>query len=91
MDSHDITPIGITNFRSTNKRFGIKDKDRLQHIYVIGKSGTGKSTLLENMAISDIERGNGLCVIDPHGDIAEDILKHIPKGRLQDLICKSSA
>jgi energy-coupling factor transporter ATP-binding protein EcfA2 len=86
MDGNDITPIGITNFRSTNQRFGIKDRDRLQHIYVIGKSGTGKSTLLENMAISDIERGNGLCVIDPHGDIAEDILKHIPKGRLQDLI-----
>jgi len=86
MDSFDITPIGVTNFRSTNQRFGIKDRDRLQHIYVIGKSGTGKSTLLENMAISDIERGNGLCIIDPHGDIAADILKHIPKGRSQDLI-----
>jgi len=86
MDSFDITPIGITNFRNTNQKFGIKDHDRLQHIYVIGKSGTGKSTLLENMAISDIERGNGLCIIDPHGDIAEDVLKYIPKGRMQDLI-----
>lgn len=83
---NEITPIGITNYRNTNQRFGIKDKDRLQHIYVIGKSGTGKSTLLENMAISDIERGNGLCIIDPHGDIAEDILKYIPEGRKQDLI-----
>jgi hypothetical protein len=82
----EITPIGITNFRNTNQRFGIKDKDRLQHIYVIGKSGTGKSTLLENMAISDIERGNGMCLIDPHGDIATDILNYIPKGRLNDLI-----
>ena len=82
----EITPIGITNFRNINKKFGIKDKDRLQHIYVIGKSGTGKSTLLENMAISDIERDNGLCIIDPHGDIAEDVLKYIPKGREQDLI-----
>lgn len=82
----DTTPIGTTNYRNTNHKFGIKDKDRLQHIYVIGKSGTGKSTLLENMAISDIDRGNGLCVIDPHGDIAKDILKHIPKGRIQDLI-----
>jgi hypothetical protein len=86
MENHGITTIGITNYRNTNQRFGIKDKDRLQHIYVIGKSGTGKSTLLENMAISDINRGNGLCVIDPHGDIAEDILKHIPKGRANDLI-----
>ncbi len=86
MDGHDITPIGITNFRNTNQKFGIKDRDRLQHIYVIGKSGTGKSTLLENMAISDVERGNGLCIIDPHGDIAEDVMKYIPEGRLQDLI-----
>lgn len=86
MDQNDITPIGITNYRNTNHRFGIKDKDRLQHMYVIGKSGTGKSTLLENMAISDIDRGNGVCIIDPHGDIAEDILKYIPEGRKQDLI-----
>src|SRR3984957_19738115 len=83
---NEITPIGITNYRNTNQKFGIKDRDRLQHIYVIGKSGTGKSTLLENMAISDIERGNGLCIIDPHGDIAEDILNYVPKGRSQDLI-----
>jgi len=86
MERNGITPIGIINYRNTNQRFGIKDRDRLQHIYVIGKSGTGKSTLLENMAISDIERGNGLCIIDPHGDIAEDILKYIPEGRMQDLI-----
>jgi len=86
MEDNGITPIGITNFRNTNQKFGIKDRDRLQHMYVIGKSGTGKSTLLENMAISDIERSNGLCIIDPHGDIAEDVLKYIPKGRLQDLI-----
>jgi hypothetical protein len=87
MDEHSqITPIGITNYRNQRQRFGIKDKDRLQHIYVIGKSGTGKSTLLENMAISDIERGNGLAVIDPHGDIAEDILKYIPQDRINDVI-----
>ncbi len=79
MEEHsNITPIGITNFRNTNQPFGIKDHDRLQHIYVIGKSGTGKSTLLANMALSDIRRGNGLCVVDPHGDIAEDILRNIP-------------
>ena len=82
----DITPIGITNYRNTNQRFGIKDKDRLQHLYVLGKSGTGKSTLLENMAISDIDRGNGLCVIDPHGDIATDLLNYIPESRKADLI-----
>ena len=87
MDEHSpITPIGITNYRNQRQRFGIKDKDRLQHIYVIGKSGTGKSTLLENMAISDIRRGNGLGVIDPHGDIARDLINYIPDERKGDLI-----
>lgn len=92
MDEHNqITPIGITNYRNQRQRFGIKDKDRLQHIYVIGKSGTGKSTLLENMAISDIRRGNGLGVIDPHGDIARDLLNYIPETRKDDLIYFNAA
>jgi hypothetical protein len=81
-----ITPIGVTNWRDTNIRFGIKATDRLAHIYVIGKTGTGKSTMLANMAIADIEQGNGLCVIDPHGDIATQILNYIPKERIQDVI-----
>lgn len=85
-DNTSITPIGITNFRNTNQRFGIKDKDRLRHMYVIGKTGTGKSTLLKNMALSDIQRGNGLAVIDPHGDVAEELIKHIPEERKNDLI-----
>jgi len=85
-EESEITTIGITNYRNTNQKFGIKDKDRLQHIYVIGKSGTGKSTLLESMAISDIERGNGLCIIDPHGDIATDVIKYVPESRKKDLI-----
>jgi len=85
-DTHSLTLIGITNFRSTNQRFGIKDKDRLAHIFCIGKTGVGKSTLLSNMAISDIEKGKGLAVIDPHGDVAETLLKHIPAHRKHDLI-----
>lgn len=88
-ESHDkgkITPIGITDWRNTNTPFGIKDKDRLHHIYVIGKTGTGKSTLLLNMAISDIERGNGFALIDPHGDIAESILDYIPESRIEDVV-----
>lgn len=82
----ETTPIGITNFRNQKQPFGIKDTDRLNHIYVIGKTGTGKSTLLLNMAISDIQRGNGLCLIDPHGDIAEKILDYVPKERIKDVI-----
>lgn len=81
-----ITPIGKINFRNDNRIFGIKDKDRLGHIYAIGKTGVGKSTLLLNMAISDIERGNVICIIDPHGDIAEDILNYIPQDRIDDVI-----
>jgi hypothetical protein len=86
LEESDITPIGVTNYRSTYQRFGIKDKDRLAHIFCIGKTGTGKSTLLQNMAISDIEKGKGLCVIDPHGDVAENLLKHVPEHRKADLI-----
>lgn len=86
MDKYDITPIGVTNWRNENKPFGIKDKDRLNHIYVIGKSGTGKSTLLVNMALSDIRKGKGLAVIDPHGDVSKTLLQHIPEDRKQDVI-----
>lgn len=81
-----ITPIGITDWRNTHQPFGIKDIDRMGHIYVIGKTGVGKSTLLLNMAISDIQRGNGLCIIDPHGDIAETVLQYVPEHRIQDVI-----
>lgn len=83
---NDTTPIGITNWRNQRQPFGIKDKDRLGHIYVIGKTGVGKSTLLLNMAVSDIQKGKGLCIIDPHGDIAETILNYVPKERLSDVI-----
>ena len=85
-EHHPITPIGRVNFRNDDRIFGIKDDDRFGHIYAIGKTGTGKSTLLLNMAISDIERGNGLCVIDPHGDMAEQILDYIPEDRIEDVI-----
>lgn len=82
----DITPTGTTNFRNDSIPFGIKDEDRLNHIYVIGKTGTGKSTLLLNMAISDIQRGNGIAVIDPHGDLAEKLLDYVPEARIKDVI-----
>jgi hypothetical protein len=83
---NDTTPIGITNWRNQRQPFCIKDKDRLGHIYVIGKTGVGKSTLLLNMAISDIQKGKGICLIDPHGDIAEEILNHVPQERVNDII-----
>lgn len=81
-----ITPIGVTNWRNQHQAFGIKDEDRLGHIYCIGKTGVGKSTLLLNMVISDIEQGKGVGVIDPHNDLAEEILNYIPKERINDVI-----
>jgi len=85
-DKNPITPFAITDYRDIKKRFGIKEKNRRSHMYIIGKTGTGKSTLIENMAISDIKRSRGLALIDPHGDLAEDILKLIPTERIKDVI-----
>ena len=82
----DITPIGLTNWRHIKQPFGIKLNDRFGHIYCLGKTGVGKSTLLLNMAISDIEQGHGICVIDPHGDISKRLLEHIPRERIDDVI-----
>ena len=85
-DENPITPFAMTNYRDIRKRFGIKEKNRRGHIYIIGKTGTGKSTLIENMVTSDIREGNGLALIDPHGDLAEDVLSSVPRGRMKDII-----
>lgn len=83
---HPFTPIGITNFRNSNKLFGIKINDRMRHIYSIGSSGVGKSSLLINMALDDIYKFNGVCVVDPHSDTCEAIINRIPEYRKSDLI-----
>jgi hypothetical protein len=81
-----ITPLAVTDYRDIRKLFGIKEKNRRGHIYIIGKTGTGKSTLIENMAIADIKNGYGVALIDPHGDMAEEILDYVPKKRIKDVI-----
>jgi hypothetical protein len=81
-----FTLIGKTNFRGHREKFGIKDADRRRHVYIIGKTGMGKSTLLENMIQSDIEAGKGVGVVDPHGDLAERVLDFIPANRTNDVI-----
>ncbi len=75
-----------TDFRNEEKKFGIKRYDRRAHMYVIGKTGTGKSTLLETMILQDIESGQGLALLDPHGDLVEKIAAKIPERRKDDLI-----
>jgi energy-coupling factor transporter ATP-binding protein EcfA2 len=84
-DRHTITPIGITDWRNTNQKFGIHDADRLRHIYCVGRTGSGKSTLLQNMAIADLQ-SKGTCVIDPHGQLAESLLHFVPKERIEQTI-----
>lgn len=81
-----LTPIGKTNFRGTNISFGIGPDDRRRHMYIIGKTGMGKSVLLENMIMDDIQKGRGVAVIDPHGDLAEGIIGLIPKNRTNQTI-----
>ena len=78
--------IGETNFRNQKKLFYIKTDDRRRHVYIIGKSGAGKSTLLENMAINDIQAGQGICFVDPHGECCEHLLKAIPSQRINDVV-----
>ena len=81
-----ITYFGETDYRNKRTRFGIKATDRARHMYVIGKTGMGKSTLLENMAIQDIQNGEGMAFIDPHGGTAEKLLDYVPESRLKDVV-----
>ena len=69
-----ISYFAITNARNLHRTFGIEQTDRLFHTYVIGKTGTGKTTLLETLALQDMVRGRGVTVIDPHGDLAERLV-----------------
>ncbi len=85
-DPEKITYFAETDSRNKRTPFGIKAKDRTKHMYVIGKTGMGKSTLLENMAVQDIQDGEGMCFIDPHGGTAEKILEYVPEERLKDVV-----
>lgn len=84
--NREVTYFARTNFRGGNQIFGIKKKDRRQHLYILGKSGTGKSALISNQVIQDIWNGEGLCLVDPHGELVETVLKVIPEHRLQDVV-----
>ncbi len=81
-----ITYFASTNFREQGQDFGIYRKDRRQHMYVIGKTGVGKTELLKNMALQDVEDGHGLAIVDPHGEFVEEVLNQIPSHRINDVV-----
>ncbi|MEA3450215.1 MAG: CxxC-x17-CxxC domain-containing protein [Patescibacteria group bacterium] len=82
----DIATFAKTSYRNSFRRFGIKTTDRRRHMYLVGKTGMGKSTLLENMIINDIRSGKGVAVVDPHGDLVEKIIEYIPNDRINDVV-----
>ena len=84
--NQDLNFFAQVRYKNETKKFGIKLADRLRHMYVLGKTGTGKSTLLENMAVDDFKKGRGIAFIDPHGDSVQNLLNYIPKDRINDTI-----
>ena len=82
----EISVFAQTTYRNEFKKFGIKTDDRRRHMYLIGKTGMGKSTVLENMIVDDIRAGHGVAVVDPHGDLAEKIIEFIPSERVKDVV-----
>jgi CxxC-x17-CxxC domain-containing protein len=86
MHNEKITKFAKTNFRGQERVFGIKKDDRRRHFYVVGKTGTGKTTMIQNMAIQDIQNGHGVAIVDPHGEFAETVLRAVPANRINDVI-----
>lgn len=82
----DVSFFGETNYRNDRKKFGLKRFDRRRHLYVVGKTGSGKSRLLELLLLADIQGGHGCCLIDPHGDLADELLMFVPEHRIKDVI-----
>ncbi|HRY63500.1 MAG TPA: type IV secretion system DNA-binding domain-containing protein [Patescibacteria group bacterium] len=85
-NNNDITYFAETNFRNERRKFGIKRDDRRRHFYVVGKTGMGKTVMLANMIVQDIQRGEGLAVVDPHGELVEELLDFIPSKRINDVV-----
>lgn len=85
-EKRSINFFAKAQFKNKETVFGIKDSDRMRHIWTVGKTGTGKSTMIANMAIDDMKKGRGVAVIDPHGDLCEDLLDYIPNHRINETI-----
>ncbi len=85
-ERHQTNFFARAEFKNEDHIFGLKREDRRRHVYVIGKSGTGKSTMLANMIINDLKHNEGIAVVDPHGDLIETILNYVPRHRINDVI-----
>jgi DNA helicase HerA-like ATPase len=77
-----VSLLAETNWRNNRRRFGIRQTDRRHHLYVIGKTGTGKSTLLATLLRQDLEQGRGVALVDPHGDLVERVREWVPERRM---------
>lgn len=86
MPNSEINFFGLTTFRNQRKKFGIKTDDRRRHVYVVGKTGMGKTEMVFNMAVQDIEQGRGVGFVDPHGEAAERLLDFVPSSRVNDVV-----
>lgn len=82
----DLTTLWLTDYRWEKLEFWIKKEDKFRHMYIVGKTWTGKSTFIGNLIKSDMEAGNGLCLLDPHGELVDIVLEHIPNNRINDVI-----
>lgn len=85
-EGDNLSLFGMTNFRGGQVKFGIRRQDRGRHLYIIGQTGTGKSQLMQILALSDLYHNHGIAIVDPHGDLASDIMKYIPEHRLKDVV-----
>lgn len=85
-NDENISAFGLTNFRGINHQFGLLRRDRSRHVYIIGQTGSGKSGMLELLALSDVFYNQGYCIIDPHGDFAIDNLRFVPESRVKDVV-----
>src|SRR5580698_2154768 len=86
MNNQEHVVLGEREHWGQKLPFALSHPDRRHHLYTIGKSGVGKTTLLRNLILQDIEAGHGVGVIDPHGDLATDLLDHIPRHRIEDVV-----
>src|SRR5437870_9407996 len=91
MNAGRVIRFARVDFRNDGRVFGIKDEDRFSHLYVIGKTGTGKSTLIETLALQDLDRGNGFALIDPHGDLVARVASRIPGSQKDRVIYLNAA